>query len=169
MKHKEQLDSDTVFSSPFTLDVAVARLKNVTRRGVYLRVERLDTERVAFQLSARYGIGIVAGQMSRDGNQTLVTYTAKWRLRGVLSFAVGQAYPIILFTLGIPLAVAFGIQALVYQQMLEAVLLLVGVLMMTGWLVSAWRVAFKQQQAIAQVLFYALRDPIPDIPDLSRS
>jgi uncharacterized membrane protein YgdD (TMEM256/DUF423 family) len=169
MKPEGKNQKEHTFVSPFSLETASTRLKSVTKRGVTLNVGKLDNDHVAFQLSAPHGIGIVTGHLSRDGNQTSVTYTMRWSLRGALSFAVVHAYPMFVFMAGVPLGLAFGIYQLVNNHTFEAVVCFGGVTLMIGWLLSAWRAAFKQQDVIAQILYYTLRDPIPDIPDLSRS
>jgi hypothetical protein len=169
MKPERKAAVEHTFISPFALEAASTRLKNVTKRGVVLNVDKLDSDHIAFQLSAAHGIGVVAGQLSRDGNQTSVIYTVKWSLSGALSFAVIHAHPMIVFIVGVPLGLVFGIYQLVNNHPFEAVVCFGGVTLMIGWLLSAWRAAFKQQDVIAQILYYTLRDPIPDIPDLSRS
>jgi hypothetical protein len=169
MKSEAKTARENTFTSPFALEAAATRLKNVVRRGVYLDFRKLDGDHVAFQMTSRYRIGIVGGSLTRDGQQTLVKYTTKHDWLAALRFGLIHAYPTIPSIVGVPLLLWWSLQALAGNKPFEVLLCFGGIVLLVGWLLSAWRIAFKEQDYIAQIPYVTLRDPIPDIPDISRS
>jgi hypothetical protein len=165
MKAKDKSQQELTFTSPFSLEAAASRLKNVTKRGIQLDLKKVNEDVMEFQLVSRHRIGIVFGQLRRDDNQTMVSYQITRGWSGSLMFGLGNVYGI-LFTVGVPMLLWYGLSGIETNTPIETVFYFGGALVALGWLVSRWRYVLREQHIIAQILYGALRDPIPDVPNI---